>query len=171
MIEITAEYLASQGFSKTLPERFWAKVKKTESCWLWTGALSGGYGNINPRGWKAGAVKAHRVSWILNVGPIPDGLWVLHNCPIKHNRACVNPAHLKLGDAQENRDDCIKAGTAVYVRFHGEDHGNSKLTWDEVDRIRSMRGLCKDIAPIFGVCKEHIAAIRRGKGWDPKFHP
>lgn len=72
-----------------LEGRFWAKVDRTSDCWLWTGSLHLGYGVIAAEG---RANMAHRVSYELIVGPIPDGLTLDHLC---RNRACVNPAHLE----------------------------------------------------------------------------
>ncbi len=71
-------------------ERFWLKVEKTDTCWLWKASLgSGGYGqfsiNQKPR-------RAHRVAWELLVGPIPDGLDLHHKC---FTPRCVNPEHLE----------------------------------------------------------------------------
>lgn len=74
--------------------RFWKYVRKTETCWLWTGATSGkGYGRV----WLDGRmVVAHRVAYELSVGPIPDGMELDHvrarGCT---STLCVNPAHLE----------------------------------------------------------------------------
>jgi hypothetical protein len=100
----------------TLSERFWAKVKKGESCWLWAAwRLPSGYGQI-----RAGErlLRAHRVAWELTNGPIPDGLCVLHNCPGGDNPACVNPAHLWLGTNAENTHDMVAKGR--YARHNAE---------------------------------------------------
>lgn len=77
-------------------ERFLHYVEKTETCWLWLGAKSRGYGHItiNNR-----SVKVHRYSYKLHVGPIPDGLTIDHLCRVKH---CVNPEHFELVTALEN---------------------------------------------------------------------
>src|SRR5690349_6193803 len=74
----------------TTLERFWSHVLKTESCWLWTGALTKGYGHfrISPRV----EVLAHRFAYEQLVGPIADGLELDHLC---RTPACVNPAHLE----------------------------------------------------------------------------
>lgn len=74
----------------TWEERFWGNVRKSEECWTWTAAASGGYG----RTYKDGRmVLAHRVSYELANGPIPDGLVIDHLC---RNRRCVNPAHMEV---------------------------------------------------------------------------
>lgn len=82
MITLTAQQQA----------RFWAKVQKTESCWLWMacrGGSNGGYGKlaVNHKPFYA-----HRVAYEIAIGPIPDGLQLDHLC---RNPICVNPAHLE----------------------------------------------------------------------------
>jgi hypothetical protein len=75
---------------KNGPAEFWKKVRKTPSCWIWTSRKNaGGYGifYVNGRG-----MPAHRYSYELVAGPIPDGLHLDHLC---RNRCCVNPAHLE----------------------------------------------------------------------------
>lgn len=98
------EQILSSAFQK----RFWEKVHKTDTCWIWTAYRSPkGYGTIGisiPVMYK---VEAHRVSWIIAKGDVPDGLLVLHNCPGWDNPACVNPNHLWLGTNQENLQDLV----------------------------------------------------------------
>lgn len=81
---------------KVVP-RFWAKVRKTEGCWLWTGAMqSSRYGQI---GWDHKVYLAHRVSYWLHKGAIPVGMQIDHLC---RNRLCVNPLHLEVVTNAEN---------------------------------------------------------------------
>lgn len=79
-------------------DRFWEKVNKTGTCWIWTGAItSRGYGAL--RGDDGQLLLTHRFSYELHVGPIPDGLVIDHLC---RNRACCNPTHLEPVTQWEN---------------------------------------------------------------------
>jgi hypothetical protein len=92
----------------TLEQRFWSKVLKTDTCWLWIAAKwPNGYGHFAIRPVHS---LAHRVAWELTYGPIPDGLLVLHDCPGGDNKACVNPAHLWLGTHADNYHDGLQKG-------------------------------------------------------------
>ena len=84
----------------SLNERFWAKVEKTDPCWLWYGSKrTFGHGRL-----KLGkhTLAAHRVSWEIHFGNIPNGLCVLHRCD---NPSCVRPDHLFLGTKSDNNVD------------------------------------------------------------------
>ena len=80
------------------------KFVKTDGCWEWTAGMSHGYGAIGQDGYM---MLAHRVSWVLYRGPIPDGMLVLHKC---NNRSCVNPDHLYVGDYSDNMRDTVMSG-------------------------------------------------------------
>lgn len=95
-------------------ERFWTRVSKSDdfdSCWEWTGTKDkDGYGKLSIGGRKVNGGKiytAHRLSWMLNYGVIPNGLWVLHRCD---NPCCCNPKHLFLGTVKDNVDDMRAKG-------------------------------------------------------------
>lgn len=75
------------------PTRFWAKVEKTNGCWLWTGGTARGYGQFRLGGGRGSKnVRAHRYAYELLVGPIPAGLEIDHTC---ENKLCVRPDHLE----------------------------------------------------------------------------
>ena len=105
---------------KSLEERFLEKVQKTDSCWIWLGAQTIGdmtYGVVHITRCKK--ERAHRFSWLLYRGEIPDGMCVLHNCPDgKDNPLCVNPDHLWLGTRRQNNDDRDAKGRTA----KGDDH-------------------------------------------------
>jgi len=106
---------------KPLAELFWPKVDKrgSDACWYWVASRSwNGYGLFKAGGKRQGA---HRVSYELEFGAIPDGLHVLHSCD---NRACVNPAHLFLGTHEDNMADMKRKGRASRVGRPRKDDGD-----------------------------------------------
>lgn len=87
--------------------RFWAKTDRSGECWLWTGAKNpAGYGSFSMNGTND---MAHRTSWTLTYGPIPEGMFVCHHCD---NPPCVRPDHLFLGTALDNMLDKVAKGRA-----------------------------------------------------------
>lgn len=88
-----------------IEERFWSKVLKTESCWIWQGTTDRrGYGHFAV---NSHPVKAHRFAYELVTGPIPDGAHLMHSCD---NPPCVKPAHLSLGNNSLNMQDSVAKG-------------------------------------------------------------
>ncbi len=99
---------------KTAIESFWAKVEKGEpdQCWNWkSGTNNSGYGQF-----CQAAVKrwAHRFSYELHHGDVPEGLDVMHSCD---NRRCCNPAHLTVGTRSENMVDAYKKGRVSQLMY------------------------------------------------------
>src|SRR5258708_3055626 len=127
-------------------------------CWVWTASTVDGYGCI---GNGAGKVeKAHRVSWELHKGSIPEGLCVLHECD---NPLCVCPEHLFLGTKKDNSDDMIKKGRDRKVPCRGESNGMAKLTAADVADIRSSAEGSVALGQKYGVSYKHIWQIRKGR--------
>ncbi len=116
--------------SDTLLLRFWQKVEKNpEGCWSWTATIDrGGYGSI---GTPTGLEYAHRLSWIIHNGPIPNGLFVLHHCD---NPPCVRPDHLFLGTHQDNQDDRLRKGRRI-GRPPGARNGSHREHCQCVERL------------------------------------
>lgn len=119
-------------------DRFWAKVNKRgpSDCWDWTGSHDQhGYGQIRI---SRRAVKAHRFSYELHKGPIPEGLDCLHHCD---RPSCVNPDHLYAGDAKQNTADAIARGRAVMPppnQVEGETNGSAQHTNAQVRAFREQ---------------------------------
>ena len=89
--------------------RFWVRVAKTDTCWLWTGAKAGGYGYVKRDG---RTIPAHRYAYTIAVGQIPAGLVIDHLC---RNPQCVNPAHL---EPVTNRENILRGAGAKIAAYH-----------------------------------------------------
>lgn len=142
--------------------RFMSKVQKSEDgCWLWTSGTTYGYGSFKMNGKNH---RAHRVSWLVHNGPIPDGMHVLHDCPGADNKLCVNPDHLYLGTCIENGRDRRNKNQVA----RGERSGNAKLTNEKVKRARQLYrdGFDTDqLSLMFEVSKSAIYYAVTGKTW------
>lgn len=154
-------------------DRFWAMVEKTDGCWLWRGASGkNGYGKIRRNGVR---VMAHRASYELCVGPIPDGLKVCHHCD---NGRCVNPSHLFVGSQRENMQDALKKGRLPVAHRRGESHYRSKLTTAQASEIKRLYACGRQhkhlargeytqsqIAKMVGCSPSTVNQIVRGVSW------
>lgn len=132
-------------------QRFWKYVSKTDKCWIWTGSKTVGYGrfrsNVENRN-----VLAHRYSWELHNGKIPNGLFVCHHCD---NPSCVNPAHLFLGTAKDNSQDACHKGKPA----------NHKITPHNVIEIRSSRDSIKTLTDMYHLSQSQIYGIKQRIYW------
>lgn len=74
-------------------KRFWKHVKKTDTCWFWTGTRHGSYGQMNhiKDDGKYAPILVHRFSYILHHGPIPERTRIAQSCD---NDLCIHPEHL-----------------------------------------------------------------------------
>lgn len=154
----------------SVAERFWRSVDRRgpDECWLFTQKLGpDGYGRINVGGRGVPKKLAHRVSWELHNGLIPDGegphgTVVMHTCD---NRRCVNPAHLRLGAQGENVADMDQKGRRVSRNLRGPAHGNAVLTEADVRFIRRSKANNAELGRRFGVYRSTIRDIRRRRTW------
>lgn len=152
---------------RPLSVKFWSKVDVglKERCWLWKGYVNpAGYGMINLHDKPFPCFgKAHRVSWYLHFGKIPDGLCVCHKCDV---RDCVNPGHLFVGTSAENTMDMYSKGRGVVN--YGEANGCAKVTREDVEEIRRLYSDGKtidELAPVYGVDRTTIFKIATMKSW------
>lgn len=118
----------------SLEERFWAKVNKTDTCWLWTGGRGrDGYGLYLNK-------PVHRLAYEFVVGLIPEGLQVDHLCRVV---LCVRPTHLEPVTPQENNrrslsPSALNARKETCVSGHVFDEANTYLRNGE-RRCRTCR--------------------------------
>jgi len=148
----------------TPPERRFAlsyRIDRDSGCWVWIGWRVAGrqgpsYGSMRFHGCET---RAHRVSWMLNRGPIPAGLWVLHRCD---NPPCVNPDHLFLGTNSDNQRDSVAKGRAAFL---GRRPPNAKLTEEQVKLIRRSSESEREMAALCGVSSAVVHSVRAGATW------
>lgn len=155
---------------KPLPQRFWIKVDKNgpviypwlENCWTWRPACKrSDYGRIvviDDAG-KHRLDLAHRVSWRLTNGTIPDATFVLHKCD---NKTCVNPEHLELGTNEKNIKDAVDRG----LKAHGLMHPAAALNKDEVLAIHQLRDMGwthTKIASEIGINRQMVQSVLSGR--------
>lgn len=131
---------------------FWKIVDKTKTCWVWAGCTNqDGYGSLSYLG---KIDKAHRVSYKLNIGEIPEDMEVCHHCD---NPPCVRPDHLFLGTHEDNMKDRDKKGRAA-----------KKLSEDKVKDIAELVNFGwthQRVAEKFGVARVSVTKIMNGTVW------
>lgn len=131
------------------------------ACWLWLGVpTKAGYGVVHIDRWP---VAAHRAAYQMAYGEIADGLLVLHSCD---RPLCVNPAHLRVGTAQDNADDMLRRGRQRWL--YGSANPASRLTEDDVRSIRAAAAAGTprtEIAARHSVRPETIGKVVRRERW------
>ena len=156
-------------YTEDFKERFFAKFKQggEEECWEWEARKDKGYGRIRH---GCTHLLAHRVSYELFVGPIPDGLHVRHKCD---NPGCVNPHHLEIGTHADNMRDKMGRGRQA----KGSENGKSRLSESEVSLIKEFlirhppirgrhgSGQCYFLARWFGVAAQTVSLIHTKRNW------
>ena len=145
----------------TTEEKFFAYVIKKPGCWGWGNSSNNkGYGTVNVKKNDGRWVPflAHRLSWIIHNGPIPDGLEVCHHCD---NPVCTNPEHLFLGTHKENFSDQSKKGRSPLT--------GAKINYEIACQIREeytgRRGEQRVLAAKYGITQPQISVILSGRQW------
>lgn len=147
-----------------IQREFWTRVQLStdeEACWVWTGVLSGHnrYGDFRLKvGGQIHRIRAHRFSWMIRFGPIPDDMRVCHRCD---NPLCVRPDHLFLGTQAENVHDSARKGRK-------NAWGIQKLDASDVYQIRARVAaghLQQDVAKAFGIARNTVSGIVHRKSW------
>lgn len=130
-------------------------VKKSDECWPWTGSTNKVYGKI-----RVGkrSVAAHRLSWELHNGPIPEGKFILHRCD---NPLCVNPNHLYCGTQSDNLSD------RAWRNPNNQGGMPSRLSLDNIKSMKSLYSTGKytqaEIGTMFGVSPRHAGRMITGR--------
>jgi hypothetical protein len=142
-------------------KRFWKKVEKVGNCYFWTASQqTGRYGQFNYRG---KIMLAHHFSFEMATGDkLAPGEKLLHSCD---HPLCVNPKHVRKGTSADNSKDMVEKGRSAY----GDKHGLAKLTWLEVDDMRSKYESNKyrisDLARLFHISQSQVSLIVHNKVW------
>jgi hypothetical protein len=154
---------------QTIRERLLSNIRIDEAgCWVWTrGKVRTGHGLITVGG---ASERVHRIAYEEFVGPIPNGLQILHSCD---NASCINPDHLRPGTHRENMADMKERGRAAKgannhfgkVKYEGEGNARSKLTAEAVMDIRTSGLSSLDLAAKHGVSFQAVQHARAGRTW------
>lgn len=150
-------------------DRFWSYVdrKGDDECWLWQGTkhlpnpcgmVYGSFGVTKSKGGPSMDYRAHRFSYVLANGVIPDGHLIMHTCDTP---LCVNPAHLMAGTHLTNAQDREAKGRGT----PGELNGRAKLTEQDVMDIRASKETTAVLAKRYDMDYTQILRVRRGDKW------
>ena len=134
--------------------RFWSKVRIPSSahhmnlCWPWRGSPAKGYGQIKIDGTP---LRAHRVSYELIWGGLPDGMLACHKCD---NRKCCNPHHIYAGSSSDNAKDAATRNRAAVVTAYIKTRNGYKRTRVSKKCAESAIHFSVDGKPVFKSLKE-----------------
>ena len=147
------------------PKAFMEWVEKIpfSTCWYWMGGSNrAGYGLVRHEGKHT---LAHRASYMIHKGPVPNDLFVCHSCD---EPSCVNPDHLWLGTHRDNHQDMMNKGRHGYRPHLGEANGRSRLTEEQVREIRARREAGEkllSIATDYGLSDARVSEICLLRTW------
>src|SRR3954467_11624076 len=140
-----------QHHGKTLAERLEIYTKRGPDCWDWIGHKDlNGYGRLNVGGKP---LLAHRLSYLVHLGSIPDDKALLHKCD---RPCCVNPAHLFLGTQTDNLNDMYAKGRDRKRGMKGSEHHQAKLDEATVRAIRASKESGPATALCYGISNTQV---------------
>lgn len=150
--------------ARPVMDRFMERIDNHEPdrCWNWTGHKAGGALKYGRFFYDGRLQQANRVSYMIHIGPIPDGMEVCHNCD---NSLCVNPHHLWVGTHQQNLQDCSRKGRIVTSLPSSGKYNRQKL---DADQVLEVVDLLKQgwthgaLGERFGVSQTAITHINLG---------
>lgn len=132
------------------------EINSQTGCWEWVKAINDqGYG-ISWYGGKT--ISAHRLSYILHKGSIPEKRFIIHSCD---NKKCINPDHLSIGTPAENSSDMVSKKRQAF----GERVGTAKLTEEQVKEIRISNLSSRKLSKLYNISKTNILDIKRNYIW------
>lgn len=165
-------YRKQRPAGMTLPEAFRYYMPDDppdEGCWEWAGGTRDwcGYGILSHSESPTGKVRAHRLSYEIFIGPIPEGNVIRHTCD---NPPCVNPNHLVPGTQAQNVRDSVERRRWGHrgEKIQGSRHYSTRLTESDVLEIRRLcaEGVMQtELARKYGVCDGTINMIAARKTW------
>jgi hypothetical protein len=156
--ELARRYANASGARAPIDVRVFGRVSVAGSgCWEFSGSrFRLGYGSVTHGG---KVCSAHRLAYEIAIGPIPEGMHVIHACD---NPPCVNPAHLRAGTHSDNMNDKMAKGRGIMPRTR-----HTKLSKGDAVTIREMRGRCsqRELSERFGISQSNISRIQSGERW------
>ena len=176
-MDIVNECLADESRKRHVVESLIkrSQLNPSTGCTEWTSAkTSFGYGRVSC-GREFNNMRAHRLSWAIVNGPIPEDMCICHSCD---NPSCINPDHLFLGTKLDNTADMVSKGRHFTpfkeinrvkenpeLAARGEANGNSILTEDIVRQIRSFPGGLDETAEKFGIGRTTAWRVKTYRSW------